>query len=315
MDIMKKFFLRVGLLVMICGAVLMVLSRGYLALLNTDYERNENTTLKFEFVPERIQVACFGSSHAESGFQAVRYPRADSFFNFSMQRENPVMDNALYQTYQDHLDQDSIVIITLSYFSLYDNTARSIDIMKRYIDFLPVKALPNLKTQLFRLFRVVDFSLEPVLSLAERRTAVYQEEETTSFASNYTDEERISIGKNRSKAYFQQIGDAKLDPEIDAALRDMLTNCIEKGYRPVLVTTPYLDEFTRNFSDSFLTQFHNECQMYADAYDVPYLDYSRDARFASTPAYFVDTDHLNSDGSELFMNIFFDDLSTFYPEK
>ena len=36
MDSMKKFFLRVGLLVVICGAVLMALSRGYLALLNTD---------------------------------------------------------------------------------------------------------------------------------------------------------------------------------------------------------------------------------------------------------------------------------------
>lgn len=224
------------------------------------------------------------------------------------------MDNALYQTYQDHLDQHCIVIITLSYFSLYDNTAQSIDVMKRYIDFLPVKALPNLKTKLFRLFRVVDFNLEPVFALVEGKTAAYQEEETTSFASNYSEEERISIGKKRAEPYFRQIGDAKLDPEIDAALRGLLTDCIEKGYRPVLVTTPYLDEFTRNFSDSFLTQFHNECQVYADAYDVPYLDYSRDARFASTPAYFVDTDHLNSDGSEAFMGIFFDDLKAYYPE-
>lgn len=314
MDSMKKFFLRVGLLVVICGAVLMALSRGYLALLNTDYERNENTTLKFEYVPERIQVACFGSSHAENGFQAVRYPRSDSFFNFSMQRENPIMDTALYKTYQNHLDKDTIVIITLSYFSFYDNTARSIDIMKRYIDFLPIKALPNLKTQLFRLFRVVDFNLEPVLSFVEGRTAVYQEGETTTLASRYTEEERITMGRKRSETYFQQIGDAKLDPEIDAALRGMIADCLNNGYRPVLVTTPYLDEFTRVFSDSFLTLFHEQCQVYADAYGIPYLDYSRDARFAFTPNYFVDADHLSSDGSEVFMNIFFDDLKAFYPE-
>ena len=55
--------------------------------------------------------------------------------------------------------------------------------------------------------------------------------------------------------------------------------------------------------------------MYADLFDIPYLDYSRDTRFASTPAYFVDTDHLNSDGSEAFMNIFFGDLKAYYPES
>ena len=311
---MKKFFLRLGLLVVICSVVLMALSRGYLALLNTDYERSESTTLKFEYVPEQIRVACFGSSHAGSGFQVLRYRGAETFFNFSMQQENPIMDAALYQTYQDRFDKGCTVIITLSYFSLYDNAARSIDFMKRYIDFLPVKALPNLKTKLFRLFRIVDFSLEPVFSLIQGKTATYQDEETTSFASNYSEEERASIGKKRSEPYFQQIGDAKLDPEIDAALRGMLADCIEKGYRPVLVTTPYLDEITRNFSDSFLTQFHKECQVYADVYGIPYLDYSQDARFAFTPAYFVDTDHLNSDRSEAFMKIFFDDVHEFYPE-
>ena len=302
------------LLLVMCLAVLFGLSRGYLALLNTDYERNENTTLKFKSIPDGVQVACFGSSHAINAFQPMRYKSDDTFFNFGMQRENPVMDEALYRTYQDRLADHAIVIITLSYFSLYDDTSNSLSIMKRYVDFLPMQSLPNLKTKLFRLFRVIDFSLEPIAAFLEGRTATLQAGETTTFASSYAEEERLSLGQKRAQVFFDQIGDAVIDPEIDAALRNLLSDCIEKGYRPVLVTTPYLNEFTRNFSESFLNQFQAECQAYADDFGIPYLDYSRDDRFAHTPKYFVDTDHLSSDGSEVFMDIFFDDLKAFYPE-
>ena len=71
---------------------------------------------------------------------------------------------------------------------------------------------------------------------------------------------------------------------------------------------------SRNFSESFLDQFQAECQAYADDFGIPYLDYSRDDRFAHTSKYFVDTDHLSPDGSEAFMDLFFDDLKAFYPE-
>ena len=129
-----------------------------------------------------------------------------------------------------------------------------------------------------------------------------------------TEEELVALGEKRAQIFFNQIGDAVIDPEIDTALRNLLSDCIKNGYRPVLVTTPYLDEFTRNFSESFLDQFQAECQAYADDFGIPYLDYSRDDRFAQTPKYFVDTDHLSSDGSEVFMDLFFDDLKAFYPE-
>ena len=177
-----------------------------------------------------------------------------------------------------------------------------------------MKSLPNLKTKLFRVFRVLDFSFEPVFSFLEGRTADYTVTETTTLASSMTEEELVALGEKRAQIFFNQIGDAKIDPEIDAALRRLLSDCIENGYRPVLVTTPYLDEFTRNFSESFLDQFQAECQAYADDFGIPYLDYSRDDRFAHTSKYFVDTDHLSSDGSEAFMDLFFDDLKAFYPE-
>lgn len=81
---MKRFLLKVMLLLVMCLAVLFGLSRGYLALLNTDYERNESNTLQFKFVPDNLQIACLGSSHAGNAFQSVRYDSRRSLWIFSL---------------------------------------------------------------------------------------------------------------------------------------------------------------------------------------------------------------------------------------
>lgn len=311
---MKRFLLRVLLLAALCVALLLGLSQGYLALLNTDYERNEDLTLQFNNIPGQVDIACFGSSHAGNAFQPARYYGKGAMFNFYMQQQSPVMDAALYRVYRDHLAPGAEIVFTLTYFSLYDNETQSLDNMKRYANFLPVNALPNLKTKAYRLFRVVDFSFEPVLSALEGKTAVYEPMKTTTLASSYTQETLEEMGQKRADVFLSLIGNAEIDPEIDAALRWMLADCIERGYRPVLVTTPCQDVFTKHFSDAFLATFYAQCTAYAEEFGIPYFDYSHDARFAETPAYFVDTDHLSSDGSEVFMKIFFSDLAAYYPE-
>lgn len=47
---------------------------------------------------------------------------------------------------------------------------------------------------------------------------------------------------------------------------------------------------------------------------LDYLDYSHDERFSRARGSFVDTDHLTSDGSAAFMQIFFQDLKQYYPD-
>ena len=54
---------------------------------------------------------------------------------------------------------------------------------------------------------------------------------------------------------------------------------------------------------------------YADAFGVPYLDYSHDERFVYSPELFIDADHLTSAGSEMFMQIVFADADKFYAQK
>ena len=93
---MKRFLGKFALLVALCAVLLLIVSPFYLMLLNTDYQRDQELTLKFKYMPEKIDVACFGSSHAGNGFQEPRYRGNGTMFNFFMQFQSPVMDNALY---------------------------------------------------------------------------------------------------------------------------------------------------------------------------------------------------------------------------
>ena len=307
---MKRFLLKVLALFLCCLLILFALSPVYLMTLNTDYERDEDLTLKFKYVPESIDVAAFGSSHAGNGFQPPQY-HDGTLFNFYMSMQTPVMDNRLYFHFRDHLADQALVIIDLSCFSLYYTGARSVNNFKRYCTFLSIRELPKLDAKLYRLFRVIDFNFNPVLSFLMGKTAELTPFHTTNTSERYSGEELDAIGADLAKTFIGYSGDQIVNPEIDRALRDMLEDCIARGYRVVLVTTPYQSAFNRHIPDDFLATFRADCARYAQDYSIPYMDYSHDERFANARSYFVDTDHLTSEGSAAFMQIFFQDLKQY----
>lgn len=312
---MKRFLLKILLLALLVGLLLISLSFAYLLLLNTDYQRDQELTLKFKYMPEQIDIACFGSSHAGNGFQAPQYRGEGTLFNFYMQFQSPAMDAALYEYAKDRFKEHAIVVIDLSCFSLYYDDTASINSMKRYVTFLPLKNLPSQPAKFFKLFRIVDFSFDPVLSALQGKTAEVKPMYTTTTASRFTAQELKEMGVSRVETFLSYIPAQSVDADIDRALRGMIGDCLSRGYRPVLVTTPYLSALNDAFPDGFLARFQADCMTYADAFGIPYLDYSHDARFADTPDYFVDTDHLSSEGSEVFMKIFFEDVKAYYPEN
>lgn len=310
---MKHFFVKVLSLLLACMLLLLAASPVYLLMLNTDYERNEDLTLKFKYVPDVVDVAVFGSSHAGNGFQPPRYHDGE-LFSFNMSMQSPIMDNRLYFHFRDHLAEHALVVIDLSYFSLYYNNTHSVNHFKRYCSFLTLRELPNWSAKLYRLFRIIDFDFNPVASFLLNKTAELEPFHTTTTSERFSQEQLDTIGSDLAKTFIGFAGDQTIDQEIDTALREMLEDCLSRGYRPVLVTTPYQPALNENFSEAFLEKFTADCTSYAKDYGIPYLDYSHDERFSNTPAYFVDTDHLTSDGSEAFMKIFFQDVKEYYPD-
>jgi len=312
----KHFLLKLSLLVLLTALLLLCLSLIYLQFLNTDYQRNEEYTLQYKYLPETIDIGCFGSSHVGNGFQASQYHGEGTLFNYNLPFQIPVMDAALYDYTKTHLSDHAIVVIDLSCFSLYYDSTSDMNSMKRYVTFLPLRNLPSQPAKLFKLFRIIDFSFDPIFTTLQGKTAeIGTAQHTTTTASRFSEAELRELGKTRAETFLGYIPSQSVNRHTDQALRGMLEDCLARGYRPVLVTTPYLTVLNDAFPEAFLKQFHADCQVYADDFGIPYLDYSQDTRFATATDYFVDADHLSSEGSEVFMKIFFEDLQAYYPES
>ena len=179
--------------------------------------------------------------------------------------------------------------------------------------------MPTLAGKLYTLFRICDFHFADLDGcLRHLKPEDGGNGETTTQASRFSQSELTQIGRDRSKVHLDMCAtnaDGKVTKECDKALRAMLTDCKERGYQAILVTVPYLNEYNQNFPDALIHRFSQDANAYATEFDVPYLDYSHDERFTDSPELFVDTDHLTSEGSEIFMKIVFADAAEFYAHQ
>ena len=102
----------------------------------------------------------------------------------------------------------------------------------------------------------------------------------------------------------------KNEKEIEA-IYQMITICQEHGAVPILVTTPYLKEYTdavKEGTPEFLPQFYDDIQKIMKDMNVTYCDYAMDERFWSDYNLFMDPDHLNKEGAKKFVKILLDEV-------
>jgi hypothetical protein len=319
--IMKRFLMRCLVLLVLCLVVLLSLSRLYLQFVGTDYLRDRHETLKFKNVPYNIKYAGFGSSHSGASFQPESFP-AGSAFSFYMSSQSVIMDAELYQLFREHLADGAVVALTISPMSLYSNPTNDMGRMKRYCEALPLKALPTLKTKLYRLFRVLDFRVDDIFEYFRTRSftdisAAYAADVQAGRIANDDKSGLDWATWGATLATLQKetfTCDPTTGPEkmVSRALDEMLSDCVARGYRVVLYTPPFTDYFWGCFSEEFQTQLRKDASLIAAKNGVPYFDYSEDARFCQNMDYFGDVDHMSLSGSNALVSILLQDMDSFY---
>lgn len=318
---MKRFLLRCLLLLALCAAVLFPLSRLYLTFVGTDYLRSCDETLKFESVPENIEYAAFGSSHSGASIRPEAFPTG-TMFNFYMSSQSPIMDAELYRLFRDHLAEHAVVTLTISPMSLYTDPTGDMTHMKRYCNALPVRALPTLKTKLYRLFRVVDFQLNDVFEYGRTRSitdfdAALEADIQAGLAAN-NDKSSLDWTKWGNELAAVQRNEWTTDPaegpdqRVLSELDAMLSDCVARGYRVVLYTPPFTSYFWGCFSEEFQSQMRSDAAAIAAQYRIPYFDYSEDTRFCENMDYFDDVDHMSTEGSKALVPVLLADIDAYY---
>lgn len=277
---------------------------------------------KFALIPDRIQICNFGSSHGMFGFNYENLENDYDCFNFGLMGQSLSYDYRLFQYYGDHIDNGAVVFIPVSYFSLFGIDETSLEGFapknRRYYSILPaslikdydsitdiyVSYLPALVTDTGDLVKTL---------LGKSRTSIDGSGQKVAtdidVSKNAKATFNIHIGNNQR--FYNDNGNRIVNQEEIDALYALIKGCQEKGTIPILITTPYLHEYTdevKENTENFYDQFYSLVDQVSKDTGVEYYDYAFDERFSSEYSWFKDCDHLNKEGAKIFVDILMQEI-------
>lgn len=313
---MKKFIMKLMVFIVIVTLITMGVNYLYIKQNNAD----PHYIKKFTDIPDTIQICNFGSSHGLCGYNYENYEEKYNCFNFGLASQTLSYDYRLFQNYSSHFDKGTVVFITVSYFSLFGKAEKFGESFEsknmRYYSILPRKLIKeyDLKTDLFvRYVPALGVSTRDLIGTLVGKSYNNNDANWQKVASD------INIEEDAEKAYTRHIEINKYDEfgkrivnreELDA-LYDLIKDCQAKGAIPVLITTPYLYEYTDEVNENtedFYEQFYSIINKVVSDTNVEYYDYAFDERFINEYSYFRNSDHLNKNGASIFTDIIMQEI-------
>ena len=259
---------------------------------------------------EDVEIANVGSSHGAYDFTYDGFTE-DGFscFNFGNVSQTYAYDLALLKEYGQHLEDRCVLFIPVSYFSFNNETVNESEaqaLSVKYYHCLSPQNIPD-----YDLFTDIVTARFPILSAGEDllkllpdKLTVHAQEETGEEAQ--MDEAAVAQFADRAAARFDRHFNNKENyflPEREAQLRELIAYCKEHELTPVLITTPFSVYYNNPVPEDFLDRFYGTIHQIASGTGVNNLDFPHDDRFMENLTLFSDSDHLNEEGAEYFMEI------------
>lgn len=262
---------------------------------------------------DNVQLANIGSSHGAYDFVYDTFSESGiSCFNFGHTSQTYEYDLALLSEYGHHLAKGCVLFIPVSYFSFNNETANETEaqaLSVKYYHFLSPKNMPD-----YDLFTDVVTNRFPILSAGEDLLKLLPETpfSLTAFAAEQApaepgpDDAAVAEFAERAARRFDRHFNNKSEyflPEREEQLYAIISYCKEHELTPVLITTPFSSYYNAPVPEDFLNRFYGTVNRIASDTGVSYYDYSHDERFSENLTRFSDSDHLNPEGAEYFMEI------------
>ncbi len=313
---MRRFLVTVLIFILILSGVTVSVNALYVRRDHSD----KYGTDKFLSMPETIAVCNFGSSHGLNGFNYSDLEQQGiSCFNFAMTSQFISYDLRLLEQYGDRLAEGAIVLIPVSYFSLFGLPETEYEEFEgknrryyRVLDPARIKSYEPMMDLYVNHFPslVAASNLVPVLlgksTPADTRWAICTEPSKAAVSAEAAAQRHIVENK------YDGEGHRIINEEEVGALISMIEYCKELHTQPVPLTTPYLREYSdavRDRDEDFFTDFMEIMNRVREETDCRYLDYSGDERFAGEYELFTDADHLNREGARIFTDLLMKEIS------
>lgn len=279
---------------------------------------------------DHVQLANVGSSHGAYDFvYDALVEDGISCFNFGHTSQTFEYDLALLAEYGHHMDPGCVLFIPVSYFSFNNETTNETEaqaLSVKYYHFLSPQNVPR-----YDLFTDVVTNRLPILSAGEDlikllpktslSLTVFAAEETNAPEAEETaapepDPAAVEQFAQRAAMRFDRHFNNKAQyflPEREEQLYEIIAYCKEHELTPVLITTPFSSYYNDPVPEDFLDRFYGTVNRIASDTGVSYYDYSHDERFSGNLVYFSDSDHLNTEGANYFMEILAEEVVELQP--
>lgn len=307
---MIRFILKCILIPAAAVFIILLLNRTYKKIDDQNYA----DVIKFNILrqhPQEIQIGNLGSSHGAYGFSYENIEsRGYTCFNFGNVSQSFDYDYAMLREFGQNMADGSVLFIPVSYFSFNNeviNEAEAEAMSIRYYHCLSPQNIPD-----YDLYIDIVTTKVPILSAGEDILKMFPKIDTVLTAHAAGDEVNIEELMQRAKERYSRHFDNKDEyfmPERTEELYAILDYCHENRITPVLITTPFSCYYNDLVSPDFLEEFYATINTIAAATGTDYYDYSHDARFSGHPEYFMDPDHLNSDGVTFFMDTLWNEVT------
>ena len=277
------------------------------------YGLDENYINKFSNIPERIQICNFGSSYGLYGYNYEDYVEEYNCFNFGLSGQSLSYDYRLFKNYESHIDEGTVVFITVSYFSLFGQDETKVDNFAeknvRYYSILPPSLIKeyDVKTDLKTKFPCLFTNTGNLIKTLLGKNRVDTTDEVWERIATDIDVYADAKSKIEKQYYNGEVNQEALE-----SLYNLIQDSKNKGAIPILITTPFLHEYTdelMNVGDVYDSYYSIINQVMLQT-EVEYYDYGSDQRFSEKYEWFIDSTHLNKEGAKAFLGILMDEIVT-----
>lgn len=305
---MKKFVITITAYTLALCLIVASINCLYVSMDNAD----SYGIRPFEQMPYDIQVCNLGSSHGRRAFDYSGQTDLVTF-NFAFTAQSLSYDYRLLYHYQDHLARGCVVYIPVSYFSFFGKSETELADFKsknkRYYHILPKELIRE-----YDFLTYVCTVVFPAVGAGTEMLKVFFGKADAGRDITLITADTIEIDNYARNAYKRHLVTDRQDENGNLIYRDdevealysIIALCKEIGAIPILVTTPYLAEYTDQVTinqPEFLPYFYSLVQQVAEETQTPYWDYAFDERFQKDYSLFMDADHLNKAGALTFTEI------------
>lgn len=302
---MKKLIIRSAVLLIIMTSLLL----GYNFLYQTVRYLDTTQYLeeKFKTVPYNIQVCNFGSSHGICSYDYRNWNDRYTTFNFALSSQTLSYDYLILQQYEDHLADGGVMFITISNFSFGMDEETQLDFRsknERYYSFMKpeyIKQYDWITAIGLKYFLPIMHDPETVIS--NIRESGKNGEDTYQVSGEGFDYNEDAKAAYKRHYYVDENGNLVVRKQEIDALYGMIQICKNHNIRPILITTPFREEYNEEYDEKFYNQFHNVINIVCVEEQVEYFDYSHDDRFIQSTEYLRNADHLTPKGALAFTDI------------